>query len=215
MAYRDKWPWEERQAKLMQIPLKGSDRNSWLGRQLYGKAKGTAYVNFAFFNPLLSRGANTLGVSGAFEARQLGGSADQMAEAAVRWSANSLLHPLASGPLFRAGMIGATGYEPYLTDASPPALMQATRRRHMPSKRPFSFAEQTGMNVAEGALSVNNFLQNVASKVGLGYKGDQEAEKGNRYLRMMTDLVLPRLAGAVTDQNAKAKRLQNERRKRQ
>jgi hypothetical protein len=205
-AYRDKWPWEEDEAKFMQIPLKESDRDSALGRQLYGTKTGTAYVNLAFFNPLLARGTRTLGLSDAFETRQLGGSADQMLEAGVRGSVNSLAHPMTSGPLFRAGTVAMTGSEPYVTDVNPPKLMQASRRHR-------SFIRQVAENVAEGVMSVNNFFQSVASRVGLGYKADKEEEKGNRYLRMMTDLVVPRLVGAVSDQSGKAARLSSERNK--
>jgi hypothetical protein len=203
-AYRGKWPWEEPNSKLLAFAVKPADRNSALGRALWGSKPGTAYVNLAFINPLLARGLRALGIMDAYETRQLGGSFDQITKAAVKGSANAFIGP-AAGPLVRTGMIAATGREPYLTDVQDVTFMRAA------AKKP-GFLRSRVEYGKEAALSLNNFFGNLATATGIGYEAERAAKTGNAALRMLTDLAAPRLVGTVSDQSAKARRLANERR---
>jgi len=196
-AYTGKWPWDDRNAKLMQIPLKPSDRNSALGRAICGTKPGTCYVSVAIANPLLVRGLGALGATNAFETHQLGGSPGQMLESGIKGAANAAAHPFVSGAAPRAASVLALGKEPYLTSVHPMSLYPATKR----TKPGLPWL---GERVKEAALSMNPFFQDVAAGLGLGYKAGEAQKQGNWWLRMAVNLAAPRLGAGVSDQGRRA-----------
>lgn len=200
-AYDDekRWPWEDPRAKLMQIPLKDEHRNSDLGKALYGERAGTAYVNLAFFSPLVSRGARALGITGAYEAGQLGATPGQMIEEAQRSSANAFIHPFTSGPLMRAPFVFATGAEPFVT------TLRDDRGRFAPQFMPVIAKAPPGLPTLaerglEATLSLNAFFRDIAGAAGFGQEAQrQEYRKANRWLRVLADITVPRLVGQASD----------------
>lgn len=211
--YRDKWPWEDEEARLLQIPLNEKDRNSKLGQTLYGTdPTKTAYVNFSFFSPLVSRGSRALGLSGAFETAQLGGSRGQQFEYAQRDIMNSFAHPFTSGPLVRAPFVFVTGKEPSLTG------FRDITGEYGPQFFPATVKAAPGMpalkqRAIEAILNVNPFFQSGAALAGVGKEGEQKPsdEKPARWVRMISDVVAPRLIGSSVDTLAKRERLAKER----
>lgn len=213
--YRDEWPWEDEEAKLLQIPLKDEDRNSALGKILYGPdPTKTAYVNFAFFSPVVSRGARGLGLTGAFETRQLGGSTGQQIEYAQRDILNAFSHPFTSGPLVRAPFIFATGREPSLTG------LRDTTGQFGPQFFPATIKAAPGLpalrqRAQEAILNINPIVQGGAAMASIGREADldrkREGEQPSRWVRMITDIAAPRLLGGSVDNLAKRERLARER----
>jgi len=200
-AYTGKWPWEDPNAKLMQIPLKPQDRNSALGRAICGTKPGTCYVSLAILNPLLARGLGALGATNAFEAHQLGGSGGQMLESGIKGAANAVAHPFVSGPVPRAASVLALGKEPYLTGVHPVSLFPATKR----TKPGLPWL---GERAKEATLSMNPFFQDVAAGVGLGHKADEAQKQGAWWLRMAVNLAAPRLGAGVSDQGRRAEMME-------
>jgi hypothetical protein len=207
-AYRDKWPWEEEEAKLLQMPLKDADRNSKLGRLFYGPdPTRTAYINFAFFSPLVSRGSRALGLAGFFEARQLGGSGGQQLEYAQRDIMNSFAHPFTSGPLVRAPFVFVTGKEPAL--ASLRDITGSYGPEFYPAMRKSAPGVPTLAKRGQEAIAnLNPFFQAAAGGLGFG----EEAERAkhaqtSRWVKMATDIIAPRLIGSSADVLANKQRM--------
>lgn len=199
--YKGKYPWQDPEARLLQIPLNEEDRNSKWGKKLFGDdPTKTAYVNLSFFSPLVSRGSRALGISGAFQARQLGGTPGQQFEYAQRDIYNSLAHPFVSGPLVRAPFVFLTGNEPQIsslrdvTGRFGPELYPAIKK----APPGWPTLEQRG---AEAVANVNPFAQTVAAGFGFGEKGQEANQEGkpSRWVRMVADLVAPRLLGSSVD----------------
>ena len=120
-------------------------------------------------------------------------------EEALRGQLNSLIHPVTSGPLVRAGSIALTGGHPFLTSLHPPSLFPATPR----TKPGLETLAERGK---ASALSLNPLTESV-----FGYHPGPKAGGAppNRVLRMAVDLVAPRLVGQVTDPDARADRLRS------
>ncbi|MGH9342270.1 MAG: hypothetical protein ACRD19_00685 [Terriglobia bacterium] len=158
-AYTGKWPWDDRRAKLLQIPLNRRDRESPLGIALFGKdMRKTGYANLGFLAPLVSRGARALGISGSFRTAVEGGNTPQIIEGSMRDVANSALHPLA-GPAPRAGMVFFMSKQPYLV---PDREGGAQFMHALPKGAPLSAR-------ALGVLKqANSFYGNVGAATGMG-----------------------------------------------
>ncbi len=210
-AYRKKWPWEEEGSRLLDMKLLPADRMSKLGIMLYGPdPTKDAFVSFAFFSPLVSRGSRALGISGAFGAKQLGGTPGQQFEYARKDVYNSFLHPFTSGPLVRGPFILATGDEPTISSL-----------RDITGKSGLQFYPATikaapglpalGRQAEEAVLNINPFAKTIAGSFGIGEKGEQmERQKQSRWLRMITDVVAPRLIGSAVDTVAAKQRMAKE-----
>lgn len=204
-AYRKKWPWDksEPEAKLFKIPVKDEDRDRPGMNSLFGPDKTrTAYFDFSFFSPIVSRGSRAIGVAGAFEARALGGTPGQMSEYAQRDIYNSLLHPFASGPLVRTPFIFLTGKEPSLA-----SLRDVTGNAAL-EFYPATIKAEPGLatwkeRTKEALFNVNPFAKSIAGAAGVGEQAErnknQQITGWARILRMATDVVAPRLIGNTVD----------------
>lgn len=208
-----KWPWEDPNSRLLQIPVPDSLRHSQFGNAIWGPTGKTGMIDLGFFSPLVVRGSRTLGLSGMYNAGMAGASFGQMTEAAQRDMLNSLAHPLTSGPMFRAGFVTAFGTEPYVT-----GLRDRRTGKFGPQFRPAIATLPAGLptagaRVGEGLLNINSFWQNVAGSVGLGQKArDSQEDQAARWLRTITDVAAPRLLGQTYDVNATRRSLSQERR---
>lgn len=209
--YKDEWPWEDPEARLLQIPLKPEHRMSKTGQLLYGPdPTKTGYVNLSFFSPLVSRGGRTAGLSGAFETRRLGGSKGQQLEYAQRDILNSFTHPFTSGPLVRAPFVFLTGNEPSLTS------MRDITGRFGPQFFPATVKAAPGVPTLaargeEAIFNINPFFKTAAGGLGIGSEADRmQKQQANRWVRMASDLVAPRLIGGTVDVLAKKERIARE-----
>lgn len=199
-AYTGKWPWEDKRAKFLQIPANEKDRRSRLGRALWGNGSEVGYLNFAFFNPLVNRGARALGIPGAFETKALGGTWGQAEEAAERDILNSFAHP-AMGPVPRAAFVGIGRVEPYLTGFRDmrgrisPQFYPAVPPKTAPGWKTI------GNRALFAAKEVNAFYGSLGEATGLVAP---ENEKGNKALRGLLDLVLPGAVGNASNPTKRA-----------
>ena len=207
-ATTGKWPWDDPKSKFGQLPIPDSVRRSAGGKALFGPGTDTGYVNLALFNPILMRGARALGLSGAYNARAIGGDASRMIESAIKDMGNSVIEPATTGPIVKAGTILATGNEPYVTSVNPFRMMPATD----PKKHGAAMLAERSK---EAVLNMNNFFQNLGASTGFGHRADEIATKGDRWLKMVTAIALPRLfsqsdvgrqAGKVASERRLAKR---------
>jgi hypothetical protein len=212
-AYRDKYPWEEKQSRLLQIPLRDEHRHTELGNRIYGINDKPGYVNMGFFSPIVERGARALGLLGAWDVMQAGGSGGQMMERAERDALNSAIHPFTSGPVTHAALVGLTGREPYLQSLRDPY------GRFGWQFRPAITKAEPGPSTAyqrakETLLSLNSFYQDVAANAGIGSQHDFERDQDTdrNWTRMVLDLAFPRAfkgpydVGTLSEQLAKERK---------
>lgn len=217
LAYRamtGKAPWKDERMKFMQIPVGNGHgpvdgfRHSAIGTAMWGKGGEVGYINFGFFNPIVSRGARAMGISAAAETLSKGGSAGQAAEAASVGTINALAQPVL-GPPLRDGFVLTTGMEPYLTNlrdrrgAHAPQFFPAIPPRTKPGAADFA------KRAAAAFLQTNAFYGAVGE--GTGFIGPGGNEKGIWWLQMVTDYALPGIRGTASNPYASATILRQQR----
>lgn len=197
--YRGKYPWEEPGSRLLQIKLNDADRNSKYGKLLFGPdPTKDAFVNLAFFSPITSRGSRAIGVAGAHDTKMLGGTPGQQFEYARRDIYNSFMHPIVSGPIVSGPFIFLTGNEPSLTG------LRDITGRFGPQFFPATLKAAPGLptlarQAEEALLNINPFAKTVAGGFGIGEKGEQMEHRQANWMRMVVDIVAPRLLGSSVD----------------
>lgn len=194
-VYRKKWPWEEREARLLEIPLKPEHRESKLAKALYGPDTGTtAYVSFGFFAPMVMRGSRSIGVKGAFNTMAGGGTAGQGAEAAFRDMVNSALHPITSGPAFQGAFTMATGAEPYIIGTRDLQGNYTWKLiQTVPKKEPGW--PQFWENIKHGIIHINSFAEDMLVSQGALEVPEWQEGREPTTLRAIVDIMFPRLLG--------------------
>lgn len=211
--YTGKYPWQDPDSRFLQIKLKKEHRNSGLGKAMFGHNDKPGYVGLGFLSPMVDRGATALGITGAYETTMAGGSPGQIYERGERDIANSLLHPIVSGPAARGAFVMATGSEPYLSQTRDPY------GQFGPHLLPAIGKTKPGLptvyaRAREGMLSWSSFNQKFSAELfGIGHVAEEneKQDKGGLYLRMMMDLAVPRLIKGTYNRDATAKRLEKER----
>ncbi len=230
-----KWPWNDKRAKLLKVPVGGGSgridpfRHSKYGNLLWGTGPEVGYIDFNFFNPMIGRGARALGISGAFETQRLGGSGPQMFEAALRDVLNSFAHPML-GPIARATFTGVSGREAYLTGlrdesgSKAPQFFPAYNKKQKPGflggllpgafpntqpRNKPGFAAESGAQLGASLRELNAFYGNLGEATG--FLGEDQGQKGNGYLRMITNLALPGLVANATKPFARAETVRKQR----
>lgn len=206
-AYTDKWPWEDENSRLLQIPLNEKHRKHWLAQKVYGKNNKTAYVGIGFFSPLIQRGLRATGITAAYNAKMSGATRGQAEEEAEREIANSVAQPVFSGPVTHAGFVFATKGEPYIT-----SFRDITGKPTV-ALLPGMKVKEPGVatmkaRTIEAIASLNSFYSNVARNIGLvqqtfdldeGHAAKESASQPNPWLKMVLDLAAPRLAPKPVD----------------
>jgi ddrB-like ParB superfamily domain len=202
-AYTGQFPWDDKRAKFLKIPVNEGDRRSWLGRKMWGDGPETGYVDFGFFNPLVARGARALGVSQSFDTARAGGNARQIREAAATGPINAVTHPFL-GPPARALFVGVTGQSPWLSglrDREGRPGLQLLPADTKASSFPHLGAALREVSGVQGRLGeATGFLPATGMP-----------ERGNPYFRMVADLALPGLFAQASNVPGKAAALARER----
>jgi hypothetical protein len=194
--YRGEWPWEDKRSQLLKIRAKPEDRRSALGKKLWGDGPEDGYINFAFFNPMVGRGVRALGIDGAYNTWKAGGNAGQIRESAMTGALNAAAQPV-TGPGARAGFAAVTGDSPYLTGLRDRAAKPG------PQLLPASKEVDAAPHVGAAVRQMNSLYANIGSATGFGKLDPEYEPKGDRWLKMVTDLAVPQLVGAAS--NAKAR----------
>jgi hypothetical protein len=194
-AATGKWPWDDDRAKFLEIPVPSSVRESDFGRRMWGPDfEKDGYVRFAYFDPIVERGARALGIEGAANALMRGGTAGQAMEHGLQDTMNSAAEPFTTGPGVKASFILATGKEPSIS-----SLRDRYTGEFGPDFYPATETAAPGIPALAGrgleaALNTNSFFQNAASAAGIAYRVGQRPEtKADAALRMLMDLAFPRL----------------------
>ena len=194
--YRGEWPWEDKRSQLLKIRAKPEDRKSALGKKLWGDGPEDGYINFAFFNPMVGRGTRALGIDGAYNTWKAGGNAGQIRESAMTGTLNALAQPV-TGPGARAGFAAVTGDSPYLTG------LRDREAKPGPQLLPASKEVDAAPHVGAAVRQMNSLYANIGSATGFGKLDPEYEPKGDRWLKMVTDLAVPQLVGAAS--NAKGR----------
>jgi hypothetical protein len=212
-GYTGQWPWEDKRARLFQIPLNDADRDTPLAKRLWGDSSKTAYVNlFGWSNPLVQRGASALGIKGGVDTLLAGGSPGQAIEKAKLGPINAGLHLMFSAPAAHALAVGATGNDLYMT-ADRDSLTGQPGMQFLKAVPKDTPAGQTLTNIRYGAAHVNPFIKMLLEKSGAiedpfhNAKESSDAE-ADPWIRMAFDLGVPRLIGRAEDTAATTKRLE-------
>lgn len=181
-AYRNKWPWEDDESRFLSIPVNDEDRNGWLAKQLWPDEDKTAYVGWGFFNPTVGRGANALGITGAFNTAVAHGNGMQIGEAALKQTLNSWLHPIVNSPPLRIGMAGAVQAEPQfqaLSERGKPAV-----KLYQYPGRASTFGGLVGNRLRAMAHAANPFFGTGGELAATG-----RTEQDRTALRYLLDIV--------------------------
>lgn len=201
-AMTGKWPHKDERAKLFQIPVQAGGsgwidkyRHSKLGDQLWGKNNKIGYINFGFFNPIVSRGARALGIQNAFNEHAARGTPGQSLEAAGTEATQGLIQPFL-GPIPRAAWVGITGKQPSL-------LSMRDRQGHVSPQFMPAIPEKTkpglpsmGRRAVASVAQLNAFAENLGEATGM--LNDEKGDNGNKWLRMLIDM-FPLTTGAVSN----------------
>jgi hypothetical protein len=209
-VYRGKWPWEEKDSKLLKIKALPGDRNSQVGNALWGKT-GDGFINVGWTSPLVMRGARALGIEGMYDTAMAKGSADQMMESALAGAINSATSPV-MGPPAKAVFLGLTGAEPYLTG------LKDDRGQPAPQFFPAVKPQKPGaagflkQHVIAPVINMNSLFANTAAATGLshGIMRDENPD-ANKWLRMVVDMAAPQLVDRPVKHGAHAEFLRRQR----
>jgi len=185
-AYRGKFPWDEGEppARWNQIPLRDEDRYSEIGIALCGNGPEVCYVDFNYFNPVAAgRGVTGLGIRGAYNTYNLGGTGQQVFEGAFRDVVNTYAHPL-EGPAMRELFTLGT------TLLGQPKSMSITMG---PGLYPLGPKNLTaGQKVVTNLKQMNPFYGGAIEKFGYGFQDERDV--GNKWLNMVNGLAFPRFS---------------------
>lgn len=213
-AYRGKWPWQERESRLLAIPVKPEHQKTRIGRILFGDARG-AYFGLHWRNPMMMRGLRFVGLRAMYDTWRAGGNDTQIADAMQKDFYNSLAHPISNSPIVRAGFIMVTGSEPFLvamrdsiTGRVAPQLRSALARE----KQKASGLAGVAARAEAAALAVNGFVGNMAGAMGFGRRAEEMEGRGDPYVRSILDLVLPGMVQPPYNIEYQERRLQREQR---
>lgn len=180
--YRGKFPWDDDKAKLFQIPLNDDDRDSTVGRAIWGDdVSRTGYVNLGFLNPLLGRGLRLTGLgqvgSGLMQGRSFGDIVDR----ATVDMANTIMHPVL-GPPVHTLMNALTGQEAYIErmtrNGRPDIKLKAAIQGDAGTG-----LERIGKNLAHALIGANPIARRIF----------QAHEEGQPASRVLLDTALPNL----------------------
>lgn len=210
-ALRGKWPWEDKLARLFELPVPESFKKTRLGVIVFGKAKGTTYVRIDWLNPMATRGAAGMGIRAYWNIKRLGGTDGQASEAASKDILNAFAHPFVSGPAIRMAMVGLAGQEPYISAfrdriTARPTMQFRSAIGDVPPGGP-RWAKQA----REAVLTINPFAQTSAAAAGFGQKAVEEKDLGNRYLRAVINTAVPGLLNSYNinpERQAKSLRIE-------
>lgn len=198
-ANRRKWPWEEKEAKLWQIPLTDEQRASAAGQALYGPGKDTAYVGVDWSSHIPSA-TRALGVSGYFDTIQSGGNTGQAMEKSTADAINGLIiTPGFNAPGVHAVTIGGFGVEPRFSLRDTQGNFGVHFIQGSP-KRPPGF-KQIGSNLTNAILGANGFLKSVAGVGGVGHAAERDDDKtvAQKGLSLAVNLMAPGLIKGTAD----------------
>ena len=201
-AYTGKWPWEDQRAKFLKIPANAKDRYSRIGRALWGSGPETGYIDFAFWNPIVARGARALGISGAFDTRMAGGNARQTVEGAVPGPINAVTHPF-MGPPARALFVGSPGRSRMFPGCA------TSRGGLVFSCYPGTPKTDAFPHVGAAVREVTGVFGKLGEATGF-LPPEGLPQRGDKYLRMITDLAVPGLIARAANPAARGKILKRE-----
>ncbi|HEY6021084.1 MAG TPA: hypothetical protein VIY48_14600, partial [Candidatus Paceibacterota bacterium] len=201
-AYHDKWPWQDKNARLFKMPLKPEDfpeaQKALFGKKT-SKNSGPAYVDFLFFNPAVGRGVGAL-ARGAFETKQAGGTAGQVQERMIKEGINVALHPLA-GPAVNVGAAAVFGAKPYVTGLTEqgrlkPSFMPVESGKVKPGQAALARLRAAGIGAFQPAETIKETIE----------------REDRTWERAIVDLVAPRILGGRYNYKKTQRRLKQEQR---
>lgn len=211
----------DKRARFNDIPVGSGNgyidkyRHSVPGNALWGSGPGIGHINLSYFNnPLSLRGARMLGLSGAFEANQLGGKPWQMFEAANKDVLNALSGP-ALGPAAKALFVMGTGAEPSVTGFRDSITGRPSLQFYPAVPRGVKPGLPTyGARAFAAAKELNSFYidsgEHLGELTGL-FAPSKGIDKGNWFAQTAFQLAFPGLFGAANNPYAKSEMLRKQR----
>lgn len=177
-----------------QIPVKESDRNTWLGRKMFGKSPGQKYVSLDLANPALARGMHATGATALINGRMKGSDPDTIVAAMLKDQINGLGSPVFNAPAVRMASTALVGKEPYIVswrglkpNEVNPTFIDAVDQERMGVHR-------MAMQILNAALNSNSVTEIGGQITGIGHRReDRKGESGDTVaLQTAWDLLFPR-----------------------
>jgi hypothetical protein len=217
-ANTGKYPWEDKNSTLLQIPLtdeqkEAIEQNAQLKGLFYKNGKWQD-ISMGFFNPILYRGAKATGLQAMYNTENAEGSGAQMLENVVRDQTNSFLMPMVSAPSVHLAT-AFFGFSPYITSMRDYATGSPIPQFQRITKTMPDYAQQIGANVAQGLQQINPLVGAAFEATGMDFKPNysKEDEDSQRWLGMLNDMAFPNAFKPHIDNEKRAKQLSNERKK--
>jgi len=218
-ANTGKWPWDDRDATLLQIPLSDEQKqmledNPQMKGLFYKNGKWQD-ISMGFFNPILYRGAKATGLQAMYNTEMAGGTPGQMLENIQRDQINSFLTPMVSSPSVHLASTAMFGISPYLTSMRDYATGNPMPQFQRTVKTMENSIQQIGANTAQGLMEINPLVGSGFEAAGLDFKPNysKEDEDSQRWLGMLADMAFPNATKPHIDNEKRAKQLANERKK--
>lgn len=177
-----------------QIPVKESDRNTWLGRKMFGKSPGQKYVSLDIANPALARGMHATGATALINGRMKGSDPDTIVAAMLKDQINGLGSPVFNAPAVRMASTALVGKEPYIVswrglkpNEVNPTFIDAVDQERMGVHR-------MAMQILNAALNSNSVTEIGGQLTGIGHRReDRKGESGDTVaFQTAWDLLFPR-----------------------
>lgn len=214
-----KWPWETKDASLLQVPLADwqkeiLERNPQMKGLFYKNGKWQD-ISIGFFNPILYRGAKATGIQAIYNTEMAGGTPGQVLENVQRDQLNSFLTPMVSAPSIHLAATAIFGNAPYLTSLRDYSTGSQAPQFRRTVKTMENSIQQVGANVVQGLEEVNPLVGAGFEAAGFDFKPNysKEDEDSQRWLGMLTDMSFPNLTKPHIDVEKRYKQLANERKK--
>lgn len=193
MAYHlqtGKWPWEDKESKLMRLPFPEAAKGTRIGDIFYNKQSGTYDdINFGFFNETYARGLKAIGADAAYNTRNQGGTTGQDVEKGFTQAVNSGMAPFIGSPLLHFGFEATTGSNPFLLSLrDDKGRMSPKFFRDVKTMDPG--LPQIGANIAQAGLDVNPIVKKISTNTGYNF-GPKKQEAN--WWNMITAGAFPRL----------------------
>lgn len=193
-AVTGKTPDKDKNARLFEIPIPESWKKSEAVKTIFYHGGEWGNMGMGLVNPLMVRGARALGIRGAFNTLQEGGTIGQAIEHGETDALNSVISPVTSSPILNFASTAVAGSSFYIHG------MRDTYGNYAPQTyktvKKYPGGRQQLANLGQATLNLNPAVAKIAE--GFGYtfeptfKNEEHDTRTQKVLSSIIGLIAPR-----------------------